>query len=141
MFSRLAPQRMGSESIPDPTERSRRSRCRRARPGDRTRLRIEPLEQRLLLSTVNWIAGDGDWNTASNWLDNTSLTNHVPASGDDAVIDVTGITVTHGSGDADAVDSLTSKAAIDLSSGQLSLANASSISGPFTLSGGTLSGA
>ncbi len=37
------------------------------------------------MTTINWIGGDGDWNTAGNWSTNT-----VPSSSDDAVIDAPG---------------------------------------------------
>src|SRR4051794_22962605 len=98
---------------------SRRSRCQRQG------LRItefkpwaEVLEDRILLSTVFWKnAVSGDWNTGSNWS-----TGQTPGAGDDAVINQTGIAVTHSSGSADSVHSLTSQAAISISGGSLSLA-------------------
>ncbi len=46
---------------------------------------IEPLEQRLLLSTVSWIGGSGSWSTASDWSSGT-----VPTSANIVVIDQPG---------------------------------------------------
>jgi hypothetical protein len=103
-------------------------------------LLLEPLEERVLLATVNWIGSSGDWDTPGNWLDAATQTNHVPGAGDDAVISTAGITVTHTSAAVDAVRSLSCKAALTLAAGQVSLAVDSIISNGFTLSGGTLSG-
>ena len=36
----------------------------------------EVLEDRILLSVVNWVGGSGDWDTAGNWLDSVTLTHH-----------------------------------------------------------------
>jgi RHS repeat-associated protein len=60
---------------------------------------------------------------------------------DDAIINLTGITVTHRTSVNDAVISLTSQSTLALSAGALSLGSASVINGDFQLSGGTLSGA
>ena len=70
--------------------------------------RLERLEDRLMPNAVNWIGGSGDWDTAGNWLDATTHTNHLPTASDDAVINVAGITVTHNAGNSDAVNTLTS---------------------------------
>jgi YD repeat-containing protein len=101
------------------------------------------MEDRTLLSTMNWInPSGGDWDVASNWVNAANSSDyHVPTSSDDAVINFTGITVTHGSGTSDdSANSLTSQASLDLSNGSLSLATSSTISGNFTMSGGTLTG-
>src|SRR5262245_7250009 len=78
-----------------------------------SRLILEPLEDRVLLSVVRWVGGSGDWNVGTNWSNGTG-----PGADDDAVIDVAGVSVTHSS-DSHIVRSLT-------------------INDPFTLSGGTL---
>src|SRR5258706_2261746 len=49
-------------------------------------LRVEPLEQRMLLSTVTWVnSGGGGWATGSKWS-----TRNVSTGSDDAVRSVTG---------------------------------------------------
>jgi hypothetical protein len=59
---------------------------------------MEVLEDRTVPSTVTWInSAGGDWDTASNWLDSSTNTNHTPGTIDDAVINTSGITVTHSS--------------------------------------------
>jgi len=101
-------------------------------------LLLELLEDRTLLSTVTWMnAGGGDWDTPGNWSPA-----RVPLPTDDAVINLA-VTVTHATATADAANSLTlgSTSTLTFSSGSLSVASASPISGTFNLSGGTLSGA
>src|SRR5207247_9069238 len=44
--------------------------------------RLEPLEERTLLATINWIAGDGNFDVGSNWSGGV-----VPGANDVAVID------------------------------------------------------
>src|SRR5262249_42246695 len=89
-------------------------------------------------SVVTWISTtSGDWDTAGNWLDSNKV-NRVPTAGDDVVITVPGITVTHGLAQADAVHSLTSQDPIVLSGGSLSVGGPSHINAAFTISGGTL---
>jgi hypothetical protein len=111
----------------------------RRRLGSSSRLFLECLETRNLLSTVTWInPNGGDWDTASNWLDTTTGTNHVPTANDNAVIAISGITVTHTSFfTSDTVNSLTSKATLSVSSGSLSFNNASTTQN-LILSGGTV---
>jgi hypothetical protein len=107
---------------------------------ERRRLILEQLEDRTVLSTVNWIGASGipgNWNDANKWLDATTMTNHVPGATDDAVINVSGVTVTHGTG-SDTVHSLTvSNGTFSLSGGTL---NAGTLEGGglINLSGGTL---
>src|SRR4051812_5126483 len=73
-------------SRPNPFHVHVPGRRARAAGWSRSRPRIEVLEQRALLATVNWIStSDGNWNVGSNWN-----TGNVPGSGDDAVIDVSG---------------------------------------------------
>src|SRR5207253_1704917 len=91
----------GDSSMPLPfrflSHKSGRS-IRRDRRAKRMMLTARPevlrLEDRTLPSTVTWInPGSGDWNTASNWSSGA-----VPGAADDVVINVPGITVTHGAG-------------------------------------------
>src|SRR6516164_7502719 len=82
------------------------------------KLRLEVLEDRTVPSTVNWVGGSGDWSNANNWLDATTQTHHTPTASDDAVINVSGVTVTHSSG-TDTVHSLVSQDAVVLSGGTL----------------------
>jgi hypothetical protein len=103
------------------------ARHRSARP------RLEALERRDLLATVNWANPlGGDWNTASNWSGGA-----LPGAGDDVIIGPIGGTVTHSSG-THSVHSLTSAANFVLSGGSLTLAGLSTLNSKFTLSGGTL---
>jgi hypothetical protein len=91
------------------------------------------LEERTLLSTVTWInASGGDWDTPSNWS-----TDALPGPSDDVVINMPGITVTHG-GASDSVNSINSQASIALTVGTLSIASASTINGDLDISGATL---
>src|SRR5205807_1986065 len=114
---------------------------RRSRQGARNKIlrsypRLEPLEDRLLLSTVQWTnSAGGDWDVGANWN-----AGHVPGADDEAVIDISGITVTHKTSASDSIHSLTSHAAINLSAGSLSLGSLSSILNTLTMTGGTLSG-
>jgi hypothetical protein len=56
----------------------------------RQRLILEEFEDRLLLSTITWILnGSGDFANAANWNTGT-----VPGPSDDAIINLTGITIT-----------------------------------------------
>ena len=105
-----------------------------------SRLALEPLEQRTLLSIVNWVSPTGgDWDTPSNWRDDQAVVG-LPGPGDDAVIDLPGITVTHQRAVADVIHSLNSSAPIIFSAGTLAIAAASTITSNLTLSGGTITG-
>ena len=127
---------------PDRSSRNPSSKSLAQRPRALPSRSFRPLpirlEERTLLSTVNWIQpGGGDWDTPSNWS-----TGALPGPSDHAVIDVPGITVTHSSSMSDSVNSLTissSDSTLDMSSGSLALATTSSIAGSLTLSGATLS--
>jgi hypothetical protein len=96
------------------------------------RLLLEVLEDRTVPS-VNWINPvSGDWNTASNWFDTATGTNHVPGATDDVVINTSGIAVT---------DSLDSTAnSLTLSGATLSASGNMLLNQMLTLSGGTLTG-
>src|SRR5262245_57570582 len=100
---------------------SQRNRGRAARVGRRP---FDPsfdiLEDRILMSTVTWVGGSGDWATATNWKDD-ALVNRLPGPDDDAVIDVAGISVTHSTG-SDTVKSLTVNDPFTLSDGTLTVA-------------------
>jgi Bacterial Ig-like domain (group 3) len=105
----------------------------------------EPMEDRVMLSTMIWsnVAG-GDWDVASNWVNQANPSDkHVPTSSDDAQITISNIIVTHASGTSDLVNNLTvaSGTTLSLTSGSLSIAATSTISGNLTISGGTLTGA
>src|SRR5262249_483702 len=115
---------------------ARRLRGKRRVPKPHPRLYLESLEDRTLPSTVTWMnPAGGDWDTGSNWS-----TGNVPGATDDAVINYSGITITHSTGASDPVHSLTSQAAINLSAGSLSVATASTINNALTVSGGSLGG-
>src|SRR5437867_1656831 len=108
----------------------------RARKSFSTKLYLEQLEDRTLPAVVMWTnPAGGDWDTPGNWS-----TGSVPGAADDAVINTSGISVTHSTGASDAINSLDSQAAIALSGGSLSIASASTINNSFTLSGGVLNG-
>ena len=112
--------------------RSRRPQRIRTPVRHRHRPRFEILEDRQLLATVNWISPtSGDWNVGSNWS-----TGQVPGTGDDVVINVSGAspTVTIDSG-AQSVNSVTAADPLVVSGGSLTLAAASEIDGPLSLSG------
>jgi RHS repeat-associated protein len=122
--------------------RSRSKPPHKARDHRQYRTTLEPLEDRLMLSTLRWTnPAGGDWDTASNWV-NTADPNdhHVPTSADDAQINTGGITVAHSSTSNDSIHSLTSQAALSISNGSLSIAAASTI-GELDFAGGTLTGA
>ena len=75
--------------------------------------------------------------TPSNWSSGV-----IPGSSDDAVIAISGITVTHSGSATDAVNSLTisaTDAGLNLSNGSLGMTTTSSIAGSLTMTGGTLS--
>jgi len=66
--------------------RSERTGSHRRRKPHRL-LHLERLEDRTVPSTINWIGGSGDWNTASNWsVDTATMTQHVPGFADDVII-------------------------------------------------------
>src|SRR5579883_997758 len=92
------------------------------------RPRLELLEGLVLLDAVRWInPASGDWGVAANWD-----AGRVPGGGDDAIIDRSGIIVTHASG-TDAVHSLTiANGTFTLSGGSLDLMN-STLQGNSTL--------
>ena len=77
---------------------SRRSAGPHSR-GRRFRPQLMPLEDRTLPAVVMWTnPAGGDWDTPGNWS-----TGAVPGAADDAVIAVSGITVTHSAGATDSI--------------------------------------
>ncbi len=101
----------------------------------RSRLAVEDLERRVLLSVITWTnPSGGDWSVATNWD-----LRRLPNSTDDVVINDTGnFSVTHQSG-SDTVHSLTANRPFTLSGGTLTIAGTVQAGGPFALAGGTLS--
>jgi hypothetical protein len=98
-------------------------------------LSLEILEDRIAPAVVTWTGGGNDlnWNNPANWSSNAT-----PGKHDRAVINVSGITITHADGIAD-VESLTSKAALNFSGGALLVTNGNSeVSGKLTFASGTI---
>ena len=119
------------------TQRHHRRRSRKAVLDFRPGWDLIALEDRTLLSSVQWSnPAGGDWDTGSNWSGGI-----VPGASDDVTIDVSpGITVTHSQNDPDSVNSLTVSSAdtLSISNGSLSIEGLSTIEGSFNLTGGTL---
>jgi hypothetical protein len=98
---------------------------------------LESFEDRVVPATIQWTnSAGGDWDTSANWD-----LNRVPAAGDDAIITITGITVTHAMNTNDQVQSITSQAALDLSQGTLNVSGTVQVTPALTLQGGTLANA
>ena len=105
-------------------------------PWRRTRVVLQPLEERILLSTVQWSnPAGGDWDTLGNWMGGA-----LPGPGDNVVINAlnAGASITHALNNTDAVNSVTAAAPIRLSGGAVSVAGVFSDSSAITLAGGTL---
>ncbi|MBS0198788.1 MAG: hypothetical protein JSR77_18730, partial [Planctomycetes bacterium] len=100
---------------------------------------VEPLEGRVLLSTVTWDGGAAG--TGTNWFDPTNWAGDVlPGPGDDAVISTAGPTIVFG-GTA-SVNSVSTARAISFNSGALTLGtvlNATAAT-TMTLNGGRING-
>lgn len=118
-----------------PFHRSTRKKFTYVRPS------LEQLEDRTLLSTLNWMnPAGGDWDTASNWVDDQGV-NRLPGPLDKAVINQPGsITITHSQGN-DSINSLLSNQSILLSGGILTVTTTVEVDNAFTLSGGILASA
>ena len=98
-----------------------------------TKPRLEPLENRQLLSTVNWIStSNGSWGVPGSWS-----TDAIPGPGDDVLINVPGVTVTISSAVA-SVNSITCDDPLVISGGGLTVADNSTIGGGLTMTGGSL---
>ncbi len=120
------------------TKSSRRQR-RAASPSNRRTCspRLEALEDRLLLSADNWIAGSGNWNVGSHW----SL-GHAPGTSDTAIINTSSAaTITIQSGDHIQVQSITtgSNDKLSIAGGTLTVTSGTSIlNSALSMSGGAL---
>jgi Ca2+-binding RTX toxin-like protein len=74
------------------------------RPADRQPV-VEGLENRLLPASFAWVAGNGDWDTPTNWS-RLGGGNGVPGASDTAIINNGLISVTHNFSTADNVQTL-----------------------------------
>ncbi len=97
----------------------------------------ESCEPRRLLAAISWDAGgDGvNWNDGLNWS-----TNGIPGSADDVTINVAANPTILLNGANATVHSLNCAESMDLSSGTLEVAAASSIAGTVTLNGAAIGG-
>jgi hypothetical protein len=94
---------------------------------------MEPLESRQLLATVSWTsATSGSWDVPSNWSTDT-----IPGPGDNAVINVPGVTVTISS-NVESVKSITAADPLVISGGGLTVAANSTINNGLNMTGGSL---
>jgi RHS repeat-associated protein len=81
---------------------------------------------------ITWSsAGGGDWDDPANWD-----LHRLPTAADDVVINAPGATITHSACVADAVHSLSSNAALDLSAGSLTINAPSALNATLTVRGG-----
>ncbi len=102
----------------------------------RSRLFLEILEERRVLSMITWnVSGGGSWDNPNNWSPA-----QVPGSGDDAVINLSSAgTITLSSGMADQAYSVSTNAnaTLTVSNGSLTLgAGSTSFGGPVVVSSG-----
>ncbi len=123
-----------SRRITDRRTRSRRTYRARNRLRD---LRLESLEDRRMLATVNWDGGgDGtSWENPLNWD-----TDALPTSADDVNINViaSNPTIQVGSG-AHTIRSLTTEEAVEMTGGSLTINTSSVLNNSLTNNGGDLS--
>ena len=100
-------------------------------------LSLEVLEERSLLTANNWIsAGSGNWNVPANWS-----AGHVPTSTEDVVINTAAVaTITIQAGDTETPRSVTTAATDTLAftGGSLTVTASSPLSGPLTMTAGTI---
>lgn len=122
------------------SKRHRRKACsssNRLAASTRRGGRVERLENRLCLSAVNWInPNGGNWDVAANWS-----TGAVPAAHDDVTINTaSAATITIQSGDTESIHSLTTAAndTLSITGGSLSIGWNSTLNGPLTMTGGSL---
>jgi hypothetical protein len=117
--------------------RRRSGSCGRLRASTRKHKRppfLEPLEDRVVPSTITWDgqAGDNNWGTALNWSTDT-----LPGSTDDVVIpDLPGTPSITSSGTV-SVQSVSSYETINIAGGSFTVAAASTLNAGLNLSGGT----
>jgi len=118
------------QSIPRPLSRLRLSRPRRWNliPW------IEPLENRQLLSTVDWTnPAGGSWDVASNWS-----TGKVPGPTDDVDINMSGNPTVTISSNVESIHSIATADPLVISGGGLTVAAISTIGDGLTMTGGSL---
>jgi sugar lactone lactonase YvrE len=109
------------------------------RPTVSTRkLFVEPLEDRVVPATVNWVnAAGGDWDTPSNWS-----TGQLPQPGDLAMIPSVNGPITHSQAVNDSVGAIVSSTNIVLSGGALTTGTLTTSNNvALLLEGGTLANA
>ncbi len=98
--------------------------------------RLEALEERAVPATVTWVGGSGDWNLAANWDTGT-----LPGPQDDAVIDRSGISVTHSAGTHRINSLLTANGTFQLTGGTLDVGTTVRGNSSFQLRAGRLANA
>ena len=101
-----------------------------------SRVGLEPLEDRCLMSSFHWASDvSGDFNSAANWVDQSDNPG-VPGPNDDATIGYSGVTVT--SSQSNTVGSLNDEGALALTGGTFAVANDSSVAQLTVAAGATL---
>ena len=120
-----------------PRRRSRKKSSSHCDTWGTRRLRgFEPLEERRLLSVIQWNGGPSG--TGTNFEDPTNWVGGVlPGPSDDAVIGSAFSSQTVTSAANIAVNSLTSKAPLQISAGALTVTTTAEVDNTLTLSGGT----
>src|SRR5262249_20177171 len=120
----------------------RPSRLQRRATGERiANLRLQRLEDRTVPNnaTIYWDGGGNDftWNNAANWSDAVTHLDRLPGPNDDVEIDygANDFAVVHSAG-SDSIRSLTSRANLVHSGGDLSLAADSHLYGALTVGAG-----
>jgi hypothetical protein len=104
----------------------------------RTRLILEPLEDRTAPALVSWINPlGGSWENPDNW--GVAGGHRLPGPADDVEINVAAVITVSASSEM-SVKSLTSKENLSVESGTLSIASASQIDADLRVSGGTVQG-
>ena len=83
------------------------------------------------MATINWTAGSGNWNNASNW------NGGVPQDTDTVQIDVSSITVTISTAGDTAYSLSTAGAAVSVTNGSLYTVSSANFGGAYLQSGGT----
>lgn len=122
-----------------PKSRGQRTAGQPSRRGRQRvkRLALQSLEPRHPLTAVAWMnPAGGAWDVGSNWS-----TGSVPSPGDEVTIDTaSALTITIQSSDSISVNSVTSGAndTLSFSGGSLTVAAASALNGPLTMTGGSL---
>src|SRR5262245_25042766 len=100
---------------------------------------LEALEDRLAPATATWIAGSGNWDNSPNW--SRLPVGTIPQSGDDVMINTgAAATISIVSGDNLYAHSVTTASTDTLSftGGGLNIGGNSTLSGPLTMTAGSL---